>query len=201
MPRHYSSSARTASFRIPYKIHSSYTYPAIRRYIMSATDCVVILKQKQIFLLFRVDTPHEFHFSEWVCWLVQRTVNTHNRCRYSLNCFKRLRVTLQTKNVALLPFNYTQQKVVKVTIKATTALFISLYQPKSVWLQKGRREESKSLHHSTCLDPFCKTRVAQRAFISTQFTVRIALRVILLLNGVWRQKQPRISLNVKTACL
>jgi len=40
----------------------------------------------------------------------------------------------QTKNVALLPFNYTQQKVVKVSTKATTAHFISLYQPKRVWL-------------------------------------------------------------------
>jgi len=36
------------------------------------------------------------------------------------------------KKVALLPFNYTQQKVVKVSTKATTALFIRLYQPKSV---------------------------------------------------------------------
>jgi len=36
------------------------------------------------------------------------------------------------KKIALLPFNYTQQKVVTVSTKATTALFISLYQPKSV---------------------------------------------------------------------
>ena len=52
-----------------------------------------------------------------------------------------------------------------------------------------------------CLDPYCKRRVAQSAFTSTHFTVQVTLSVILLLNGARRQKQPRISLNVKRVCL